>query len=212
MPATLLLLAGEAERPVLAALLRSVASGLRVMEIARVADLPRDLETLSQARLVAFLFSEIVPAEVLEGLGFGAYNIHPGPPEYPGWMPVSFALYDGAPRFGATIHEMAVKVDAGTICDVENFDVPADATQASLSELTYAASLKLFRRWAEVLAMPPLKLPRLPLKWSGRSCTKRGFAKLARIAQAASEEEVRRRIQAFGDGDGFTPPTTAPWT
>lgn len=209
MPATLLLLAGEAERPVLAALLRAVDPDLRVMEIARVADLPRDREILRSARLVAFLFPEVVPADVLEGVGFGAYNIHPGPPEYPGWAPVSFALYDGAAQFGATLHEMVPRVDAGIICDMESFPIPEGATQASLSELVYTACLKLFRRWAEVLAMPPLKPPRLPLKWAERSCTRRKFAELARIPENASEEEARRRMRAFGDGDGVT---TAPAT
>lgn len=204
MPTTLLLLAGEAERPVLAALLRRLDPALLVLEIARVADLPTEPEVLAASRLVAFVFPEIVPARVLEGLGFGAYNFHPGPPEYPGWAPVSFALYDGATQFGATVHEMAARADSGTICDTESFAVPAGVTLDGLSVLAYRACLRLFERWAEVLAVPPLRLPRLPLHWGGRRCTRKAFAEMARIPDGASEEERRRRWRAFGE------PTAAP--
>ncbi|BAE51664.1 formyltransferase family protein [Paramagnetospirillum magneticum] len=192
---TILLLAGEAERPVLAGMLRYAAPDLRVVEIASVIDLPVDLAT---ARLVAFLFPEIVPAAVLAGLGHGAYNIHPGPPDYPGWAPVSFALYDGATRYGATLHEMAARADDGTICDVESFAIPPGADLARLSELAYGASLRLFERWLESLASP-LGLPRLPLAWGGRRGTRQGFADLCRIPADASDEERLRRIRACGE-------------
>lgn len=190
---TILLLAGDAERPVLAERLRRAEPGVRVVAAGSVAGLPDELET---ARLVAFVFPDIVPAALLARLGYGAYNFHPGPPEYPGWVPAAFALYDGAAEFGATLHEMTAKVDSGTICDVESFAVPADCHLQGLETLAYGACLKLFERWAEAL-VSPLKPPRLPLRWGTRKCTRKLFAELARVPEDASEEERRRRARAF---------------
>jgi len=55
--------------------------------------------TLSQARLIGFTTDVIVPATILAKIGFGCYNFHPGPPEYPGFEPIRFALYDDARSF-----------------------------------------------------------------------------------------------------------------
>jgi len=35
-------------------------------------------DVLARARLIAFVTSVIVPARVLDRLGYGAYNFHPG--------------------------------------------------------------------------------------------------------------------------------------
>ncbi len=63
-------------------------------------------EVLRDARLLAFTTGVIVPESILAALGHGAYNFHPGPPQYPGWAPAHFALYDGARIFGAVAHVM----------------------------------------------------------------------------------------------------------
>ena len=62
---------------------------------------PEELEAIEpkrarRARLVAFVTPVVVPARILAALGFGAYNFHPGPPHYPGWVPAHFAIYDKA--------------------------------------------------------------------------------------------------------------------
>ena len=62
---------------------------------------------LARARLIAFATPVIVPGRILASLGYGAYNFHPGPPQYPGWAPAHFALYEQANEFGATVHAMA---------------------------------------------------------------------------------------------------------
>ncbi|WP_096702270.1 formyltransferase family protein [Magnetospirillum sp. 15-1] len=191
---TILLLAGDAERPVLAEALRRAGEGVRVVAAGSTRDLPADLRT---ARLVAFVFPEIVPTGVLERLGYGAYNFHPGPPAYPGWVPAAFALYDGATEFGATLHEMTAKVDSGIICDVERFAVPSDCDLQGLETLAYGACLRLFERWAEAL-VSPLRPPHLPLRWGTRKCTRKAFAEMGRIPEGVPEEEALRRVRAFG--------------
>src|SRR6516164_8934957 len=81
-------------------------------------------EELRDARLVAFTSGVVVPSDVLDALGHGAYNFHPGPPDYPGWAPAHFALYEGAETFGATAHVMAARVDSGPIVGIEPFEIP----------------------------------------------------------------------------------------
>ncbi|MEJ0096461.1 MAG: hypothetical protein WDN46_24540 [Methylocella sp.] len=86
MHETLYMLASKAEQPLLAAMLTRHNPQLTVFPALTVADLPApESGQLEDARLVAFLFPEIVPAAVLEAIGCGAYNVHPGTPDYPGW-------------------------------------------------------------------------------------------------------------------------------
>jgi len=61
---------------------------------------------LKQTRLLSFLSNQIVPIDILNQLGFGAINLHPGTPRYPGWQAWQFALYDGIADFGITAHWM----------------------------------------------------------------------------------------------------------
>src|SRR3569623_2163470 len=108
------LLTGPGERSILSARLAAFRPDLNIIAAGSRADLlALAAATLARSRLIAFTTSVIVPPEVLAGLGHGAYNYHPGSPEYPGLSPAQFAIYDGARSFGATVHRMASEVAAG---------------------------------------------------------------------------------------------------
>ena len=62
---------------------------------------------------------EIVPADILHRLGYGAFNFHPRAAELSGWAPAHFALYHRETVFGVTAHVMVERVDAGPMIDVE---------------------------------------------------------------------------------------------
>src|SRR5712671_2837369 len=109
-------------------------------------------EVLRDARLVAFTSGVIVPPSMLAALGYGAINFHPGPPDYPGWAPSHFALYQRATEFGATVHIMVEQVDAGPIIDVARFPVPRDISVLGLEGLAYAHLAQQFWRMAKSLA------------------------------------------------------------
>ena len=65
----------------------------------------------------------------------GAYNLHPGPlPERAGLHTPSWALYEGATRYGVTLHRMTPEVDAGTIAFADSFEI--DAAETGLSLMT----------------------------------------------------------------------------
>src|ERR1700744_6253046 len=153
---TIILLCGEAEQSALPHALRGHNPQLAVIPVRSQADLDRlDSHLLRRSRLIAFVTPVIVPADILHRLGYGAFNFHPGPPDYPGWAPAHFALYDRAGEFGATAHVMVEQVDEGPIVDVARFPIPADIPVLGLEGLAYAHLAQLFWRMAKSLATDP---------------------------------------------------------
>jgi methionyl-tRNA formyltransferase len=156
-------------------------------------------------RLVGFCTPIIVPPDALSGLDCRAYNIHPGPPTYPGRHPASFAIYEQAARFGATAHEMLARVDAGPIVGVEWFDMPAEPRLSQVEKLTFDACVRLLRRLGAALATSAEPLPVIGESWSGWKSTQRDFDKLCDLPLDITAAEFERRERAFADGLQGTP-------
>lgn len=148
-------------------------------------------------RLIAFFTDVVVPPDILDRVGRPAYNFHPGPPAYPGRYPVAMALYDGARRFGATLHVMTPRVDSGPIVGVVGFDVPDEADLDWLNARTYKAALRLFQHFAPFLVRPDVILPVLDLAWAGRRSTTRTRDRLCEIPPDIAADELERRLRAF---------------
>src|ERR1700759_885346 len=150
---TIILLSGEAERSVLPHALLGHNPYLKVIPVRNILDLTAlNSELLRRSRLIAFVTPVIVPVSILNRLGSGAFNFHPGPPSYPGWAPAHFALYNRETEFGATAHVMVEQVDAGPIVDVALFPIPANISVLGLEGLAYAHLAHLFWRMAGSLA------------------------------------------------------------
>lgn len=98
-----------------------------------------------QTRLLAFCASTIVPKSVLRRLDRTAYNIHPGPPAYPGVHPDAFAHADGAAIYGATAHELTAQIDGGAIIALAQCDAPLGAVRSDYADLGFSCGLDLFR-------------------------------------------------------------------
>ena len=163
---TVILLSGDAELSVLPHLLIGHNPYLKVIKAKTAFDLlALNSELLARARLIAFVTGEIVPVSILNRLGYGAINFHPGPPSYPGWAPAHFALYNREREFGVTAHVMIEQVDAGPIIDTTLFPIPADISVLGLEGLGYAHLAHLFWRMAGSLAtepaLPPSKLAKV---------------------------------------------------
>jgi methionyl-tRNA formyltransferase len=204
---TILLLAAAAEQSILPLALRGHNPLLTVIPVGSAAELAAlDSNLLSRARLIAFVTAEIVPPSVLARLGYGAFNFHPGPPNYPGWAPAHFALYDQAPVFGATVHVMVEQVDAGPIIDVAFFPVPADISVVGLEGLAYAHLAQLFWRRAKSLATDATPPSTLPIEWGHRKYSRRAYRAICDIPPDIPKEELDRRIKVFGGNHfGITP-------
>jgi methionyl-tRNA formyltransferase len=200
---TIILLTGPKEQPALAAALRGHRADLEIVPAMTREDLLAIEETtLRRARLVAFASPVIVPPSVLDRLGYNAVNFHPGPPDYPGFCPAQFAIYDDARRFGSTAHLMVERVDEGPIIDVITFEVPCGTTVLGLEILSYRELARLFWRNAARLALDPGPPEALPIAWSGEKSSKSKYRALCAVPLDADEAEVKRRIAAFG-GAGF---------
>ncbi|WP_024510783.1 formyltransferase family protein [Bradyrhizobium sp. ARR65] len=166
-----------------------------------------DEATLARSRLLAFATTVIVPAHVLNGLGFGAYNFHPGPPRYPGWAPAHFALYEEASEFGVTVHEMAERVDSGPILNVVRFPIPSDIDVLGLEGLAYAHLARLFWNLAERLACDPAPLPVSELQWNGTKYSRRVYRSICDIPLDITKEDLERRLRVFGGNHFGMAPT-----
>ncbi|HEY6833118.1 MAG TPA: formyltransferase family protein [Pseudolabrys sp.] len=191
---------GAQQQFALAALLRAHNPDLSFVPISSAEDLAAiEGPALRDGRLISFASGTIVPAAVLDRLGYGAYNFHPGPAAYPGWAPAHFALYDRARTFGATAHLMIERVDAGPIIDTEMFIVPHNISVRGLEQMTYVRMAYLFWRLARKLATQTEPLQTLPIKWGERRSTKRLYASMCDIPAEITKAELARRIAAFHD-------------
>jgi methionyl-tRNA formyltransferase len=196
---TIILLTGTVEAPVLASVLRGHNAELTVVPVLALDDLAAiEAGVLRRARLIAFTASVIVPQQVLDQLGYGAYNFHPGPPQYPGWSPAHFALYDRAGEFGVTLHVMVRRVDAGPIVDVARFAIPADIGVVGLEQMAYATLVGMFRKFAKLLATSaePLALSGIP--WGEKRNSRRAYAAICDIPVNIQKDDLERRIKVFG--------------
>ena len=205
---TIILLTGPVEEATLAAVLREHNPQLSIRGIKSLAELEAlEPELLARARLIGFVTPVIVPKRILEGLGYGAYNFHPGPPHYPGWVPSHFAIYDGATEFGATAHVMNERVDTGPIIGVELFGIRPNTTVEGLEQLALTSLARLFWNLANLLATHSEPLNPLEITWSGRKSTRRNYAALCEISAEISKNELERRLDVFGAGHFGVSPT-----
>ena len=205
---TVILIAGAREQPVFRELLLEHNPLLTIIPILTASDLA-DLDPgiFQHARLIAFMTAVIVPQSILSQLGYGAYNFHPGPPEYPGWAPAPFALYEGATEFGVTAHVMVEKVDAGPIIKVDRFDIPDRFNVVELDGTAYTHLARMFWNLSKALATQTERFEELPIRWDRRKNTRRRYAAICDIPLDISKNDLHLRIRIFGENHFGVSPT-----
>jgi methionyl-tRNA formyltransferase len=197
----IVLLTGTREAPHLSTYLRRLNPELVVTHVANRDELICAWHPARPgARLIAFCTSTIVPGDLLETFEGAAYNFHPGPPNYPGRHPASFAIYEGATQFGVTAHEMLRQVDAGPIVGVERFDMPPHPRLTEVEALSFSAAVRLFQRLAPLLVTSTARLPTLDERWTGWRSRQRDFDALCALPLDIDAVEFDRRFRAFADG------------
>ena len=204
---TIILLTGAVEQAPLTTKLRRHRPDVTVTAVETAEDLARlGQMSLHRARLIGFATPVVVPRQMLNALGYGAYNFHPGPPQYPGWAPAHFALYDQADQFGITLHEMAERVDSGAIIETRSFPIPAGTNVPALESLTYTHLVKLFWDMAPTLATLATPLPRRSVYWGNRRNSRQAYRDICEIPLNITRDELQRRMHAFGGNDfGIAP-------
>lgn len=204
---TIVLLTGPAEHSVFTTLLRGHNPALTVVPVFTAADLAAiEPEWLRRARLISFTTEVIVPAAVLDQLGYGAYNFHPGPPSYPGWAPAHFALYERAQDFGCTMHRMIERVDAGPIVEVDVFAIPPKTSVSGLEEMAYTRLVQMFWRTARMLATQSSPLIERAVRWSDNRRSRSEYEAICDIPLTIAPDELKHRAEVFGtDHFGIVP-------
>ena len=196
---TIILLTGAVEREALPAALLGHNPAVNVLTIESAGELAAlSPDVLRRSRLIAFVTPVIVPKSILDQVGYGAVNFHPGPPSYPGWAPAHFALYDQADEFGVTVHVMVEKVDSGPIIDLALFPVPPDTSVLGLEGMAYARLAFLFWRMARELACVPALPPAMPVEWGKRKYSRGNYLSMCEIPLDISRNEFDRRMRVFG--------------
>lgn len=176
------------------------AAAARVTPLLGAHRVVRNLAELRQAEgtgLFSFSTSIIVPPDILRRFDGAAYNLHAASPEYPGRDPHHWAVYDGATRYGATLHQMTPRVDDGPIIDVEWFDVAPGTTPARLLAEANEAALRLLGRVAPQLQRPGTLVIDPALRWTGAKRTRADFLAMCRLPSDISAAEFARRVRAF---------------
>jgi methionyl-tRNA formyltransferase len=91
--------------------------------------------------VLVFGFNWRLPREVLALPRLGALNVHPSAlPKYRGPSPVLWAIRNGDPYLGVTVHRMTEHIDAGPVlAQVDDLPIPDQVTSEDIWELTRAA-------------------------------------------------------------------------
>lgn len=195
----IIFLCGEAEGDAFRSHVAKMAPGLETLWVSSIPAL--DFATRSgghRTRLITFLTDVIVPGKILERLRPKPYNIHPGPPEYPGAHGLVFALFDQAREFGVTAHEMTARVDDGPIVMVDRFHLPNDAELVSFGNEVYARAVAIADHIIRHCVETDKALPVRNEFWSDNHCTSKRLKSLLTASDYLMPEDLKRLERAAG--------------
>lgn len=184
MQRSLILLTGEIEQLHLSQMMEKVDPDLKIIPAGSHVELEEIVNNLSEdelknTRLVAYCVDVIVKPEILNKLPNVSYNFHPGPPNYPGSFCAQFAIYEDAPEYGVTFHEINEKVDEGRIIDMLTFNISDFISDTEVESLAYRELAILFLKLSSEIANVHVAIePKVDVEWSG---TKRGRAEWLEI-------------------------------
>lgn len=122
--------------------------------------------------LLVFGFNWRLPRETLAMPQFGALNVHPSAlPKYRGPSPVLWAIRNGDPFMGITVHRMTERIDAGPVlAQADDIPIPDQVTSEDVWNLMQAALAGLL---AEALGRAVRGDPGTPQDETG--ATRAGF-------------------------------------
>ena len=185
-----------------------------ISALAQEAGIPL-LETLQDVPDCDIIYSvqhhEILKQETIGKARQIAVNLHMAPlPEYRGCNQFSMAILDGKKTFGTTLHRIDTRIDHGDILFQERFPVPDGCWVNDLYELTFAASLALFKETLpSVIAgdYPLIAQQTLEAEHGTALHFRDEIAALKQIDLSWDAEKINRHIRATSM-PGFEPPYT----
>lgn len=138
-----------------------------------------------------------------------AVNLHMAPlPEYRGSNQFSYAIIDEKQEFGTTIHQVDTRIDHGGILFQKRFPIPVGCWVNDLYQLTYHASLELFKETLPQIIngeYQPIPQQTLEAKYGTALHFRKDINKLKEIDLSWDKEKIERHIRATYM-PGFEPP------
>ncbi len=136
-------------------------------------------------------------------------NLHMAPlPEYRGANQFSFAIIENKIDFGTTIHKIDDRIDHGDILFQKRFPIPEKCWVGELYNLTYKASLTLFKdTLADLVTGNYIPVPQsmLEAKFGTSLHYKKEMADIKVIDMTWDQEKIDRYVRATSM-PGFEPP------
>lgn len=138
---------------------------LEVIDASRVKDpafagwlREREVDLLLNVHSLSIASDEVVSAPRI-----GSFNLHPGPlPAYAGLNVFCWAVYNGEPRHGVTLHWMDAGVDTGLVAYSADFEVTERDTGLSVFGRCVREGVPLVFSLLEQAARDPAGIPRRP--------------------------------------------------
>jgi methionyl-tRNA formyltransferase len=161
--------------------------------------------------LYSVQYHEILKQPVIDKAAKIAVNLHMAPlPEYRGCNQFSMAIIDDKKEFGTTIHRIDTRIDHGDILFQKRFAVPSGCWVQELYELTFDASVALFRdTLPDLIAGTYTLTPQAELvaQYGTSLYLRKEIAALKNIDLSWDAEQIQRYIRATSM-PGFEPPYT----
>jgi methionyl-tRNA formyltransferase len=112
---------------------------------------PEWVERIAQMRpdlVLSVYYRNMISTKVLGLAPLGAFNMHGSLlPRYRGRAPINWAVLNGEPRIGMTLHRMVREPDAGNIVDQEGVDIgPRDTAEQAFRKVLPCARRVLGRQ------------------------------------------------------------------
>jgi len=151
----------------------------------------------------------ILDIQVLDRFPSRAFNLHPGLlPEYGGVHVHQWALREGATEFGACVHEMVARVDAGDIIESERFPIDPQDTGLSLFQRTMETGVGILCRVVDQI-IAGTNLGRCPQDLAKRRVFRSADAQDPNIDWNWTASEVQGFVRAGNYGRFQSPTYTA---
>lgn len=180
-----------------------LASEYNVPVIASLNDMP-DCDILYSVQ-----YHEILKPEHIAKAKQAAVNLHMAPlPEYRGSNQFSYAIIEGKKEFGTTIHLIDKNIDHGPILFQKRFVIPENCWISELYQLTYDASITLFRdTLKDIVNGNYTTMPQTDLEPTHGTALhyRNEISKLKEIDLGWDKEKIERHIRATSM-PGFEPP------
>jgi UDP-4-amino-4-deoxy-L-arabinose formyltransferase/UDP-glucuronic acid dehydrogenase (UDP-4-keto-hexauronic acid decarboxylating) len=139
----------------------------------------------------------VIHPAVVRAPRIGSFNLHPGPlPEYAGLNAPSWAIYNGEPAHGVTLHWMEAEIDTGPIAFAATFPISERDTGLSVSATCVREGLPLVTRLLEVAAEDPGSIPAEPQDLSRRRWFGREVPNDGRVGWSHSARELVDFVRA----------------